>query len=110
MARPALERRSVPPQRGPFFSVFFFSPRNARSAQAAERKAQGYEERVAPTLPPSVRRRSQMPSLLLKKDFVKMAFGHPAHPRVARGNRVFSKLNNARNASGVLCLMHHVEY
>lgn len=110
MARPALERRSSSSTARAIFFRVFFSPRNARSAQAAERKAQGYEERVAPTLPPSVRRRSQMPSLLLKKDFVKMAFGHPAHPRVARGNRVFSKLNNARNASGVLCLMHHVEY
>jgi hypothetical protein len=50
-----------------------------------------------------------MPSLLLKKVFVKIVFGHPAHPRVARGNRVFSKLNNARNASGIVCLTHHVE-
>lgn len=50
-----------------------------------------------------------MPSLVLKKVFIKIVFGHPARPRVARGNRVFSKLNNARNASGVVCLMHHVE-
>jgi len=72
MARPALERRSSSSTARAIFFRVFFSPRNARSAQAAERKAQGYEERVAPTLPPSVRRRSQMPSLLLEKDFVNM--------------------------------------
>jgi hypothetical protein len=109
MARPALERRSCSSTaRAIFFRIFLFIYSVPR-AQVAERKAQGHEERVAPTLPPSVRRRSQMPSLVLKKVFVKIVFGHPAHPRVARGNRVFSKLNNARNASGVVCLMHHVE-
>ena len=51
MARPALDRRPRSSTARAIFFRVFFSPRNARSAQAAERKAQGYEERVAPTLP-----------------------------------------------------------